>query len=178
MFSGGQFLRHGIINLDKMPQRIPLGWTTKLNATDVAGQWINSLALEATLQREPDMATKAPRLKNLIESREHPYLSMIPSEKFHVVQASTILCNSTRIAPDFVNLCSAVRAPANEVNYLRGRILVVGETGELIDKHRIGSVVSKSTHICRAGARRWSRRGDFGFTCVGRTPFGLLRRAG
>ena len=135
-------LREGIVNLDVMPRRIPLGWTVRYTA-DAKPEWRNGIALEAALVREPKLLAKAPRLQRLKDERDNPLTSMIEEGLFNVLQASDFLCTDKTTAPRFAQPCAHMQRSGADPTYLRGRIAVLGETGGSVDRHEstlIGNV--------------------------------------
>jgi len=134
-FPDAPALRQGLVNADRMPRRIPLGWTIR-SSPDASGEWRNSIALEAALIHEPALFEKAPRLARLENERENPLASMIAERRFRIVQASDLLCTDATAAPEFAEACAAAGPPQSDPGYLRGRIALVGETGWSIDRHQ------------------------------------------
>lgn len=141
-------LRQGLADTDAMVERIPLGWTVR-PAADAAPRWHDSLSLAAALVREPRLAEKAPRLRSLKDEREHPYASLIPADRFMVLPAGALLCNDAETAPRFAAGCRGAALAAN-LDELRDRIVVVGETGTSVDQHSTGMIGVVSGTVLQA----------------------------
>jgi len=131
-FEPSPALRHGLVNLDEDPRRIPLGWTVR--EADVEG-WRNSLAVEGALTREPKLFARSPRLEGLKAARDNPYMNMIAAPLFTTLQASDFLCTDKLTAEEFAESCTRVNRSDADPSYLNGRIAIVGETGRSIDRH-------------------------------------------
>jgi len=74
------------------------------------------------------------RLNDLKATKENPYASMIPKERFAVFTAADVLCADGTAKAAF-KACAERKAGAANPSYLRGRIVIVGETGVDVDHH-------------------------------------------
>jgi hypothetical protein len=133
-FAKSHSLHEGIVNLDEVPQRIPLGWTVRDQPGAAAG-WRDSISLAAALVREPRLFERAPRLQELKNQRNNPYSSMIAERKFAILHAAEVLCSDEAGRKSYAASCAEPRQLGSNLNYLRGRIVVVAETGKAIDQH-------------------------------------------
>lgn len=128
-------LREGIMNLDTDSTRIALGWTVR-REEGAAPAWVNGLALEAARAYEPLLFEKYPRLRALVDARSNPYMSLIEPKDLVVFQGGDLLCAlaapSARMQPP----CAERPAARVDVDYLRGRIVIVGERSPTLDRHR------------------------------------------
>ena len=138
-FAPSPSLREGLVNRDKMARRVPLGWTVRPSA-DSGAEWRNSLALEAALVHEPKLFAKTPRLQDLKNERHNPYASMIGERLFNILVAADFLCTDKATAADHALACAQAKRSETDPSYVRGRIVIVGETGGPIDRHDSGVV--------------------------------------
>ena len=137
-FESSPALREGLVNLDRDPRRVPLGWT--VHTPDGADAWRNGIALETALAHDPKLLTKAPRLERLKERRDNPYISMIAEPLHTTLQASDFLCAAGSKTDAFAAACGQVKRSSTDPSYLRGRIAIVGETGRSLDRHETGVI--------------------------------------
>jgi CHASE2 domain-containing sensor protein len=121
----------GIVNIDPDPRRLALGWYVS-RATS-SGEWRNALALEAAQRYDTRLLNKYPRLEELVRKEENPYLSLIAREEFVEFQAGDVLCAWSALSADA--RCAVRKPPSIDPAYLRGRIVIVGETHSTIDRH-------------------------------------------
>lgn len=133
-FANQPKLRHGLVNIDVVPRRIPLGWTVRPEP-GAKPEWRNGLALEAALVREPRLLTRVARLDMLKAQRQHPYTSMIAPVLFNIWQAADILCANKATAGNDMLACAGAKPPHVDLVELSGRIVILGETGASIDRH-------------------------------------------
>jgi CHASE2 domain-containing sensor protein len=127
-------LKEAIVNLDIVPRRIPLGWTVR-ERVDGLGEWRNGIALEAALLREPRLFETSPRLMRLKDERDNPFASMIGEQRFVVLQAGDILCTDVTTAPAFKTACAEQPRSGTDPSFLKGRIVILGESGHDVDRH-------------------------------------------
>lgn len=133
-FARSPSLKEGVVNLDVVPRRIPLGWTVRERA-DAPGEWRNSIALEAALLREPKLFETSPRLRSLKAKHDNPYASMMGERLFATLRTADILCTDEATAPAFKAACAEQSRSSTDPSYLRGRIAILGETGYGVDSH-------------------------------------------
>ncbi len=138
-FETAPSLREGLVNRDLVARRVPLGWTVRPSA-DGGAEWRNSLALEAALVHEPKLFAKSPRLQDLKDERHNPYTSMIGERFFNILVAADFLCADKATAADHALACAQAKRSETDPSYVRGRIVIVGETGGAIDRHDSGVV--------------------------------------
>ncbi len=125
-------VREGVVNRDRDPRRIPLGWTVRPEAGAPA-QWRNGLALEAALTYDSQLYAKYPQLARLVEQRANPYISQIAPADFTTLPTADILC-AVPAGADAQHCASRVPSTTNTA-YLRGRIAIVGEVSRELDMH-------------------------------------------
>lgn len=123
-------IREGIVNIDRDTKRLPLGWTV---SSDGERKWRRSLALEAAEAYDPKLKEKYPFLEKLIAERQHPYISFLNREqlKRHATYSTAdVFCGNERTRAG--RSCSG--GAKDDLEYLRGRIVVIGEIN-LDDSH-------------------------------------------
>jgi CHASE2 domain-containing sensor protein len=124
-------IREGIVNIDPDTKRLPLGWTVLTD--DGRRRWRKSLALEAAKAYDPKLRRKYPFLEQLIAGRQHPYISFLNREqqkRYATYSTADVFCGNPRTRAG--RSCSA--GTEDDLRYLRGRIVVIGEIN-LDDSH-------------------------------------------
>jgi CHASE2 domain-containing sensor protein len=140
-FPAAALLREAIVNTDEDSRRIPLGWTI-LRGAGEAPRWFDGLALAAAEAYDAKLWTKYPRLEHLRQTRSNPYLSMIAPQDHVYLYAGEMLCASTTAQAGFEAPCASLKRSGTDPAYLRGRIVLVGQMSNDIDRHAtvIGNV--------------------------------------
>jgi hypothetical protein len=128
-------LREGIMNLDTDTTRIALGWTVRREEGG-APAWVDGLALAAAGAYDPLLFEKYPRLRALVAARSNPYMSLIEPRDLVVFQGGDLLCALAAPTARMQPPCAERRVSAVDVDYLRGRIVIVGERSPTLDRHR------------------------------------------
>ncbi|WP_213956705.1 CHASE2 domain-containing protein [Variovorax sp. dw_954] len=133
----------GIMSLDVDNRRIALGWDISRNGLDPP-QHVNSLALQAALVYDEKLLDKYDRLRDLIVGRESPFMSFIDPSKLIRFNSGDLICEWPKVHGDLKILCQKYASSQQTLhsNYLRGRIVLIGEVTEKLDIHRtiIGDV--------------------------------------
>jgi CHASE2 domain-containing sensor protein len=142
-FDDAPLLREGIVNINADSRRLALGWTVvREGRLDSEWDWQNAIALEAAQAYDSMLLKKDLRLKRLIAEKNSPYLSMIPAEEFAVYFAGDLLCTLRDTSPVTREQCKGREGPTVGLDYLRGRIAIIGEVNADMDRHSslIGNV--------------------------------------
>jgi hypothetical protein len=127
-------LKEGVINIDVDSRRLALGWTIRRNSKSEP-EWRNAIALEAARAYDSKLLTKYPSLQQLITSGDYPYLSVIPRGDFTSYLAGDILCASDEQQPGMSEPCGRRKSRNEDLQYLRGRIAIIGEISRDMDVH-------------------------------------------
>jgi CHASE2 domain-containing sensor protein len=129
-FEGGG-IGEGLINVERDKRRLPLGWP--VFTTHPAGEWRHGLALEAAQRYDALLFEKYPVLSTIAYSHSNPYVSLIPRSQFAEFRAGEVLCAWSGLVEKPAQ-CKDLVAPKVQPEYLRGRVVVVGETHKM-DEH-------------------------------------------
>jgi CHASE2 domain-containing sensor protein len=144
-------LKEAVINIDIDSRRLALGWTIRRNGKSEP-EWSNALALEAAQAYDSKLLTKYPSLQQLVKFRDHPYLSVIRREDFTSYLAGDILCASPKQRSSMRDLCGRRDSRNKDLEYVRGRIAIIGEISRDVDVHftvigRVPGVVLQANYI-------------------------------
>jgi CHASE2 domain-containing sensor protein len=144
-------LKEAVINIDVDSRRLALGWRIRRDSKSEP-EWRNALALQAAQMYDSKLLAKHPSLRHLIENGGHPYLSVIPREGFTSYLAGDILCASGKEPSAMRQACESRKSRNNDLDYLRGRIVIVGEVSRDVDVHftvigRVPGVVLQANYI-------------------------------
>ena len=121
-----------IVNIDHDSRRMALRWCGAVDADGVTRpDWCETLALKTARTYDRQIVVKYPRLQTLLEQGSHPYISFMRPEQF---------CRYAVLADGSLAKRSDRRCPVNpdgtvSVEYIRGRVVVFGETSRYIDIH-------------------------------------------
>lgn len=134
-FAPSPLLTVGILNTDRTPERLALGWTVKAQPGG-SEEWVNGLALQSALVREPRLLDDSSVLKHLKGSGESPYMSLIRPENLVLVRSGDLLClpmpSSDR---SLSKRCADLKPSLQNLDHLRGKVVFVGEVGTSVDRH-------------------------------------------
>lgn len=147
----GQMLQQGLISFDPDTRKLPLNWafrpaSTSMKESEPEWVWIDTLALRAAKSQNPQLKTTYSRLAHFLASSPafpqqaiHPFISFLEQDQLHIYPAGEILCgtNYDTAKLDDPSTCTPAGQP---LEMLRGRIVVVGESGSA-DTH--DSVIGK-----------------------------------
>ncbi|HEY2987461.1 MAG TPA: CHASE2 domain-containing protein [Candidatus Binatia bacterium] len=125
-------VREGLIELQADTRRLPLGWTVRGDMGK--GELWATLPLTAAEAYDSRLQKKYPFLAQLIADHEEPYISFLnlrDLEKYSVYSTLDILCAGKK---KYLNRTCPDR-PREDLEYLRGRIVVIGEVNEDMDSH-------------------------------------------
>jgi CHASE2 domain-containing sensor protein len=128
-------IREGIVNIDPDTRRLPLGWTARLE--NGQAEWQRSIALEAAKAYDEKLYRKYPVLVELIKNKQNPFISFLKLkdlENYATYAASDVLCGSPESRKRLKNL-SCPPSLRDDLTYLRGRIVVIGELNLDMDSH-------------------------------------------
>jgi CHASE2 domain-containing sensor protein len=144
-------LKEAVINIDIDSRRLALGWRIRRDSKSEP-EWRNALALQAAQMYDSKLLTKYPALRHLIENGEHPYLSVIPRGEFTSYLAGDILCASRQEPSAMGEVCGSRKNRDNDLEFLRGRIAIVGEVSRDVDVHftvigQVPGVVLQANYI-------------------------------
>lgn len=127
-------IREAIINIDNDSRRLAFGWSI-IRRENSAPKWQNAVALQAALDHDPNLFKNNPSLKELVDRRKHPYLSLIPRDRFPTYLTGDVLCN-TPLQDEYVKrACRDYKKRSIDLEYIRGRIAVIGEVHRDMDVH-------------------------------------------
>jgi CHASE2 domain-containing sensor protein len=128
-------LTEAVINIDVDSRRLALGWRIQRDGQPEP-EWRSALALQAAQVYDSKLLTKYPALQQLIANAQHPYLSVIPRAGFTSYLAGDILCASPKVLSAGAHEgCVGYKSRTNDLEYLRGRIAIVGEVNPDVDVH-------------------------------------------
>lgn len=136
-------LQQGMINFDPDTRRLPLNWaihTTPPSTNKEAWTWFPTLALSAARSQNAQLEKKYVRLANFLHIAEdagpdggqqavHPFVSFLQPAQMTLYAAGEVLCGANYTSA----LAGTESTPctlSDEIpNTLRGKIVVVGESG-------------------------------------------------
>ena len=126
-------IKEGIIHLDQDHRRLPLGWTVRWEPNGPA-HFQETISLKTAKAYDSKLFDKYPDLKEAVEQRTVPFISQIHPSEFITLQAADFLCAGSKAGEP---ACAGRRTADSETqpNYVRGRIVVIGERGRNLDLH-------------------------------------------
>jgi len=133
LFTGNPDVTQGIVNIDRDSRRMALRWCGSVDGQGTTQpEWCETLAVRGSRKYDAQIMVKYPRLKQLMTSDTRPYVSFMRPEQFcrYAVLGDGGLVKGTdrRCPVDPENGAVSTR-------YMRGKIVVVGETTRDIDTH-------------------------------------------
>jgi len=146
----GERVAEGMINIAWDTRRMALRWCGEVNATTGLTEppRCETLALQAARLYEPLLFRKNPQLGPLLEQGTQPFISLIRVNEFCRIRSSAVLDPSERGEQTYAGLCPSARGRPS-LEYLRGKIVMVGEVSADMDQHPsvVGNV---SGHLIQA----------------------------
>lgn len=142
---GSSVVDQAILNIDHDSRRMALRWCGVVDSEGLTQpDWCETLALKAARMYDRQIIVKYPRLETLLQQSRHPYISFMRPEQF---------CRYAVLADGRLAKRSDRRCPVNpdgtvRVEYIRGRVVVFGETSRHIDIHT--SVVGPVSGVFKA----------------------------
>jgi CHASE2 domain-containing sensor protein len=135
LFDGESQVSQGIVNIDRDTRRMALRWCGSDATTGrTIPAWCETLALQAARAYDPQIMVKYPRLLGLLVTEHHPYIGFMRPEQFCRF-AVTRPFGLKPVKPPEGSPQVCPEDPRAFLEYLHGKIVVVGETSAGIDTH-------------------------------------------
>jgi len=123
---GSSVVDQAIVNIDNDSRRMALRWCGVVDSDGITQpDWCETLALKAARKYDRQIIVKYPRLKTLLQHGRHPYISFMRPEQF----CRYAVLADGRLAKRGDRRCPLDPDGTVSVEYLRGRVVVFGETG-------------------------------------------------
>jgi CHASE2 domain-containing sensor protein len=132
LFGDSSSVEHGIVNIDHDSRRMALRWCGGVDSRGATHpDWCETLALRAARKYDRQIMVKYPRLRSLMQEDRHPYISFMRPEQF----CRYAVLGDGSFARRSDRRCPVDPDGALSVEYMRGKVVIVGETSRDIDTH-------------------------------------------
>jgi CHASE2 domain-containing sensor protein len=133
LFDGDSSVSQGVVSIDPDSRRMALRWCGSADEHGATRpEWCETLAVRAARKYDEQIMVKYPRLEQLMKAGGHPYISFMRPEQF---------CRYAVLGDGSLVRGGDRRCPVDPENgavstkYMRGKVVLVGETSRDIDTH-------------------------------------------
>jgi hypothetical protein len=133
--NGVQCLIGGLYNFNSDTRKVPLNWLAYRSIGEISQQPVDmdTLAVAAVKASNPPEELLE-RIQTLRSQHRHPFSAFLAADKFKIHAASELVCSGAEKEVEWVP-CPASATKASALDDLRGRIVVIGQSGPGLDIH-------------------------------------------